>query len=149
MAYVTVKSPIVYYGGKTSILHEIMPLIPIHECYCEPFFGGGAVFFAKEQVKNETINDKLDIVINFYRVLRNNFAALKRMIDATLISRQIHSEGLHYIRAHNKGKKVNPVRLINHGGDSLRENVPTYSSMSVNLYLFLYLATCPPNEYLD
>ncbi|MGL6121678.1 MAG: DNA adenine methylase [Shewanella sp.] len=111
MAYTIVKSPIVYYGGKTSIMHEILPLIPVHENYCEAFFGGGTVLFAKEKVKNETINDKLDIVINFYRILRTRFRPLKRLIDATLISRKIHGEGLQVIRAHQRGLKVDKVKL--------------------------------------
>ncbi len=36
-----------YYGGKTNMLKHIMPLFPPHETYIEPFFGGGAVFWAK------------------------------------------------------------------------------------------------------
>lgn len=30
MAYTKVKTPIVYYGGKTAILNHILPLIPEH-----------------------------------------------------------------------------------------------------------------------
>lgn len=31
MANTATKTPIIYYGGKTSILNHIMPLIPVHE----------------------------------------------------------------------------------------------------------------------
>ena len=41
------KTPITYYGGKQTLLKYLLPLIPQHKLYCEPFFGGGAVFFAK------------------------------------------------------------------------------------------------------
>ena len=41
------KTPITYYGGKQTLLKYLLPLIPQHRMYCEPFFGGGAVFFAK------------------------------------------------------------------------------------------------------
>ena len=51
------KTPITYYGGKQSMLSIILPMIPEHNLYCEPFFGGGAVFFAKEPSKIEVIND--------------------------------------------------------------------------------------------
>ena len=51
------KTPISYYGGKQSLLKHILPLIPEHRIYVEPFFGGGAVFFAKEPAKVEVIND--------------------------------------------------------------------------------------------
>lgn len=106
-----VKTPIVYYGGKTSIIQHILPLIPEHTAYNEAFFGGGTVLFAKDPAKNETINDRLDIVINFYRTMKMNFKPLKRLIEATLISRSIHNEGLRVIREHQLGKKVDKVKL--------------------------------------
>lgn len=111
MANTIVKTPIVYYGGKTSIMPHILPLVPVHDNYYEGFFGGGSLFWAKDPVKNETINDKLDLVINFYRTLRLKYRPLKRLVDATLISRKIHHEGLGLIRLHAAGKKVDPVQL--------------------------------------
>lgn len=45
---INLSTPISYYGGKQSMLPHILPLIPKHEIYVEPFFGGGAVFWAKE-----------------------------------------------------------------------------------------------------
>jgi len=104
MAYTIVKTPIVSYGGKTSMLNHLLEMVPIHESYNEPFFNGGTLFFAKTQVKNETINDRLDIVINFYRTLRTHFKPLKKLVDATLISRSIHNEALNLIRQHGMTK---------------------------------------------
>ena len=52
------------------MLKYILPLIPPHECYIEPFCGGAAVFFAKEPAKINIINDKNKEVVNFYRVLK-------------------------------------------------------------------------------
>ena len=89
-----IKTPISYYGGKQAIISHILPLIPEHDLYTESFFGGGTVFFAKDPVKNETINDRLDIVINFYRVLKTKYKALKVMIDLSLISRTMHTHCL-------------------------------------------------------
>lgn len=81
------KTPISYYGGKQAMLKTILPLIPEHQIYCEPFFGGGAVFWAKEPSKYEYINDFNDLVVNFYEQLKNNFEELKSKIIATLYSR--------------------------------------------------------------
>lgn len=84
------KSPITYYGGKKSIIQHILPLLPntqVYNVYTEPFFGGGTVFFAKDPAQNETINDRLDIVVNFYKQLKNNYKKLKTLIDATTYSR--------------------------------------------------------------
>jgi DNA adenine methylase len=83
---IEMKTPITYYGGKQLMLRHILPLIPEHKIYSEAFFGGGAVFWAKKPTKVEFINDHNGEVINFYRVLKQNFAALKREIDATLHS---------------------------------------------------------------
>lgn len=87
-----IKTPIVYYGGKTSIINHLLEMVPVHEVYTETFFGGGALFWAKDPAKNETINDRLDIVVNFYKVLKLKFKPLKRLIDATCYSRSEHQK---------------------------------------------------------
>ena len=81
------KTPITYYGGKLNMLKHILPLIPEHRIYTESFFGGGAVFFAKEPVESEVINDTNAMVINFYNVVTTDFKGLKSKIEATLFSR--------------------------------------------------------------
>ncbi len=84
------KTPISYYGGKQSMVNTILPLIPEHNLYCEPFFGGGAIFFAKPPSKVEVINDLNSEVINFYHVLKSNFAGLRKEVLNTLHSRKLH-----------------------------------------------------------
>ena len=84
------KTPITYYGGKQSMLSIILPLIPAHELYCEPLLGGGAVFFAKEPSKIEVINDTNKGVVNFYRVVQNDFISLEKEIRISLHSRDLH-----------------------------------------------------------
>ena len=86
------RTPITYYGGKQSMLNEIIPMIPIHKIYCEPFFGGGAVFFAKQLSYLEVINDTNDHLITFYEVMRDRFDELNEMIQDTL-----HSEAVHLV----------------------------------------------------
>jgi len=68
------------------MVKDILPLIPNHQQYVEPFFGGGAVFFAKKPSPHEVINDKLDCAITFYRVLKTRFPELQSLIQATLHS---------------------------------------------------------------
>lgn len=87
---INLKTPIVYYGGKVSMLNYLLPLIPEHKVYCEPFFGGGAVFWAKEKAKIECINDINGLVVNFYEVLKNDFPELKEKVESTIYGRDTH-----------------------------------------------------------
>ena len=86
------KTPITYYGGKQKMLGAILPMIPEHNIYVEPFFGGGAVFWAKQPAPVEFINDIDGEVTNFYRVLQTDYPALKREVDSTLHSEHAHRE---------------------------------------------------------
>lgn len=88
------RTPISYYGGKQSMLKHILPMIPEHKIYAEPFFGGGAVFFAKDPATVEVINDFNGNVINFYEQLRSNYDELKTFIDVTLYSRDTYKRAL-------------------------------------------------------
>lgn len=85
------KTPITYYGGKLNMLQHILPNIPEHKIYTETFFGGGAVFFAKEKADSEIINDTNAMVINFYEVCKTDFENLKAKIEATTFSRATYS----------------------------------------------------------
>ena len=86
------KTPISYYGGKQTMLPHILPLIPAHQIYIEPFFGGGAVFWAKPLSPSEVINDTNNEVVNFYRQIQLNFNALQEAIQATPYSRLLHDK---------------------------------------------------------
>jgi len=76
------------------MLKYILPLIPKHTVYVEPFFGGGAVFFAKEPTKTEIINDYNGMVINFYHQVSTNFDELKQLIEATPYSREAYKQAM-------------------------------------------------------
>lgn len=86
------KTPISYYGGKQKLLGLILPIIPEHHLYCEPYCGGAAVFWAKEPSKVEVINDLNSEVVNFYRVMQSKFEELYELVTQTLHSRKQHSD---------------------------------------------------------
>lgn len=92
------RTPITYYGGKQTMLKHILPLIPAHKLYTEAFCGGCAVFFSKTPVEAEIINDLNGDLVNFYRVARNNFAALQHRISMTLHSRDTHVHAAHVLK---------------------------------------------------
>jgi DNA adenine methylase len=86
----TMKTPITYYGGKQMMAKHILPLLPEHNLYCEPFAGGAAIFFAKEPSEVEVLNDTNRELINFYRVVQSDFTSLEKEIKITLHSRDLH-----------------------------------------------------------
>ena len=85
------KTPITYYGGKQRLVKTILEMMPPHRVYLEPFFGGGAVFFAKRPSYLEVINDINDNVVTFYRVCQDErlFHELQARIQSTLFSEAI------------------------------------------------------------
>lgn len=86
------KTPITYYGGKQQLAPVILGMIPAHRIYCEPFFGGGAVFFAKAPSFLEAINDNNDLLVTFYQQCRENFEALNAKIQNTLLSESLYNK---------------------------------------------------------
>jgi DNA adenine methylase len=75
-------------GGKTRMLKLLLPMIPPHVCYCEPFFGGGAVLFAKERAATEIVNDINGNLVALYRNLQYHLPALLSEINWLFASRK-------------------------------------------------------------
>jgi len=75
-------------GGKTCLLKKLLPLIPEHTCYMEPFGGGLAMLLAKPRSVVEVINDTHGDLINFYRCVRFHCEALLAEIEFVLNSRR-------------------------------------------------------------
>jgi DNA adenine methylase len=80
--------PLSYIGGKNRLAKTIIPLIPKHKTYVEPFFGGGQVFFHKAPSAVEIINDLSDEIVNFFRICQSHHEELIRYVKYMLISRK-------------------------------------------------------------
>lgn len=79
-----------WIGGKRRLSKHILPLIPEHTCYVEPFAGAAAILFLKQPSKVEVINDiNLDL-ITLYRVVQNHLEEFIRHFKWSLSSRQIY-----------------------------------------------------------
>ncbi|MES2651258.1 MAG: DNA adenine methylase [Bacteroidota bacterium] len=90
MGKINLKTPISYYGGKQKLATKIISLIPEHTLYCEPFLGGAAIFYAKNASSVEVINDTNRELMNFYKVVQNDFVALETQIRISTHSRDLH-----------------------------------------------------------
>lgn len=92
----TLKPPIHWYGGKTLQTKNLLPFIPEHHCYVEPYGGSGALLFAKEPSKVEVYNDLHKDVVNLYAVIRNNFEQFSNSVSLSPYSRSdLNSAWLH------------------------------------------------------
>lgn len=78
-----------WHGGKSYLARRIVELMPPHARYCEPFFGGGSVLFARDgEGVAEFVNDIDNHLTNFWRVLgnTNRFERFQRMVEAVPFS---------------------------------------------------------------
>lgn len=84
-------------GGKSQLLHEIIPKMPKKfNKYIEPFFGGGALFFAL-QPENGIIADSNPELINLYKSIANN-------VDGVIQNLRLYEnnkEQFYYVRSQN------------------------------------------------
>ncbi len=83
-------SIIPWMGGKRRLARQILPLFPPHTCYVEPFAGGAALFFLKDPLKVEVLNDINRDLITLYRVVQNHLEEFIRQFRWLLVSRKIY-----------------------------------------------------------
>jgi DNA adenine methylase len=86
-----INSPFRYAGGKFYARKLILEHIPPHNFYIEPFVGGGSIFFAKELVLHNWLNDVDPEVVNCYLQIRDNVEALITTLDGHEATKEKHS----------------------------------------------------------
>lgn len=77
------RAPFAYYGGKIGMAATIVDLLPPHRVYMEPYFGSGAVLFAKPPSAFEIVNDLDHALVAFFRVLREQPDELEHVCSLT------------------------------------------------------------------
>jgi DNA adenine methylase len=96
----TIGVPLKYFGGKSYLASRIVEMFPPHLHYVEPYFGGGAVLFARDPSDerlwlppnkgvSEVANDIDRRLTNFWHVLRHEeaFEEFRRTVEATPMGR--------------------------------------------------------------
>lgn len=83
----TVTTPVVYYGGKTTLADDIIEQIPPHTTYVEVFGGGAAVLLKKLPSENDVYNDPGNVSL-FFKVLQDHGEKLVEKLYLTLYSRE-------------------------------------------------------------
>ena len=78
-----------WFGGKRRLAKRICNEIGNfpHSCYVEPFMGAAHVFFAREPVKTEVINDLNKELVTLFRVLQWHLEEFLRHFKWALVNR--------------------------------------------------------------
>ena len=65
-----IRSPFIWFGGKSKVAPVVWEALGDVEHYVEPFFGSGAVLLARPHAaKCETVNDADGLLANFWRAV--------------------------------------------------------------------------------
>ena len=97
-----------WVGGKRSILKELIERVPkSYDLYCEPFLGGGALFFSLQPEKSY-LSD-----INFYLIITYN--AVRDNVEGIITHLKTHKRkhNLEYYRKARLqlSKEQNPIKV--------------------------------------
>lgn len=86
-----INSPFRYAGGKFYARKLIAEHLIDSEVYCEPFAGGGSVFFYKEKSKINILNDLDAALILVYKVIRDHPQELIKTLSSFMYpSKEAH-----------------------------------------------------------
>lgn len=95
------RAPFSYFGGKYRILDHLqnyLPTVKSIDCYVEPFFGSGTLFFSRERLAEvEVINDYNSYIYTFFKVLRDRKPALLERLKYTPYSIETFLEARKYL----------------------------------------------------
>lgn len=134
----TVYSPLrSWLGGKYRLAKTIIPLIPAHRCYIEPFAGAAWVLFRKEPSKVEVLNDINGDIVNLYRCVKHHHPEIIRQMSYMLPSRA-EFERLKRLDATSMTDIERAVRFLychrlSFGGKIIEQTMPVRSSSPIRL----------------
>lgn len=88
-----------WFGGKRTLAPIIVQELGKHRAYWEPFCGSMAVLLSKPEVRQETVVDLHDDLINLAKVIRcrDAGAALYRKLRRTLMHEEVLREAAEYL----------------------------------------------------
>ncbi|MEO0250157.1 MAG: DNA adenine methylase [candidate division WOR-3 bacterium] len=93
--------PIRWFGGKRNIASEVWLRLGEVECYIEPFFGSGAVFFScPYRPKYAVLNDVDGFLCNFFRSTSWSPEETARWADWPMLESDIHARAKYLLGQH-------------------------------------------------
>jgi site-specific DNA-adenine methylase len=87
-----IKSPYPYFGGKSRVASIIWQGMGQVSNYVEPFAGSLAVLLANPVIpKIETVNDKDNMICNFWRAVSNDPEGVAKFADYPVMETDLHA----------------------------------------------------------
>ncbi len=86
-----INSPFRYPGGKFYARNLILNHIPSHSYYAEPFAGGGSIFFVKDKVNINWLNDIDELLINTLLIIRDQPEELIKFLASESATKERHT----------------------------------------------------------
>jgi len=109
----SINSPFRYAGGKFYARNLILPHIPKHNFYCEPLAGGASIFFAKEKVESNWLNDIDEELINCFIHIRDHPEELADLLEGKKPSKELHSYYKNEFKPKNDLERAGRWYLLN------------------------------------
>ena len=85
-----IRSPLIWFGGKSRLAPEIIRRMPPHKVYVEPFGGAAHVLVQKPRAQHEIYNDIDGNLVNFLMVARAQPERLKEACESLPYSRELY-----------------------------------------------------------
>ena len=86
-----INSPFRYAGGKFYARKLILQYFLTHSYYIEPLAGGASLFFAKDKVENNWLNDIDDGLMNCFIIIRDKPKELIERLEGEEATKERHS----------------------------------------------------------
>ncbi len=87
----TINSPFRYAGGKFYARKLILEYLTPHTHYLEPFAGGASIFFAKNKVRSNWLNDLDPNLINCLTMIRDFPQELSTALNGEIATKERHA----------------------------------------------------------
>jgi len=108
-----INSPFRYAGGKFYARKLIIEHIPQHNYYVEPFAGGASIFFAKDKVNNNWLNDIDKDLINCLTIIRDYPNKLIKRLEGEQATKKRHAYYKNEYKPKNKMDRATRWFYIN------------------------------------
>lgn len=99
---VSINSPFRYPGGKFYARKLILEHLPKHEFYCEPLCGGASIFFAKEKVSKNILNDADPQLTNCLIHIRDSPEMIADFLEGIPATKEKHNYFKNHFSPTNK-----------------------------------------------